>query len=523
LSAARLGPSPTTFRQLRSSALSSAPSDYPPLPTAPPSIGFHLPQLSLFLIIAPGAALSPIGVVDEQIVDAESVSSFFQRHMAMNGAVPPENAHAALLTAIPTDSHQFSSPNPSSASILDADNPSPPPVLPFSLAVLGTGCSAPNKYRSVSSYLVDVPCFGTIFVDAGEGCLGQLVRSFGPNRALGLLANLRLLIITHLHGDHCFSIPDVIHGHFEAVAALAQSRGETVATPLWPLAVAGPGRVQYYLDSTPLPGPVKFFSIASIEDPVILPQVVALQKHIDWLIRTANVESAATPCLRLTFAPAQHEPPALAVRFDLTLPGYRSVALTFSGDSGPCNAIASLASGSAASPLPPLSVLVHEASFALDPPGITEARSRGHSCVGDALAVAAIANVDYLITTHFSQRYGPLPPRMLSSEPAAAVWPQVAALPRAANLSDMGVQPDPLPRIQWDDTKCVATVSSPDPGSNPVPLTFPKVIAGYDCIVLSPSRLEFAACVAAELDRLQALAELQPQNGIDADAELLCE
>ena len=73
---------------------------------------------------------------------------------------------------------------------------------------LGTGSSIPSRLRNVSgTFLYHKQ--GSILFDAGEGTLGQLSLVFGND--LGkYLKSLKLLFISHLHGDHqlgAFSVP----------------------------------------------------------------------------------------------------------------------------------------------------------------------------------------------------------------------------------------------------------------------------------------------------------------------------
>ncbi|KAG9016669.1 hypothetical protein FRB90_002586 [Tulasnella sp. 427] len=48
------------------------------------------------------------------------------------------------------------------------------------ITTLGTGSAMPSKYRNVSATLIQIPNYGNILLDAGEGTWGQLARQFGP-------------------------------------------------------------------------------------------------------------------------------------------------------------------------------------------------------------------------------------------------------------------------------------------------------------------------------------------------------
>lgn len=90
------------------------------------------------------------------------------------------------------------------------------------VTTLGTGSAVPSKYRNgiyrfssrcrspvmmlisatVSATLIqDSSDDGSILLDVGEGTLGRLKRHFGEEWR-GILADLRIIFISHLHADH---------------------------------------------------------------------------------------------------------------------------------------------------------------------------------------------------------------------------------------------------------------------------------------------------------------------------------
>lgn len=79
------------------------------------------------------------------------------------------------------------------------------------LTFLGTSAGAPTKDRNVSAMALE---FLTVkeqknapwlLIDCGDGTLLQLFKT--PIR----LANLSAILITHLHGDHCFGLANVLN------------------------------------------------------------------------------------------------------------------------------------------------------------------------------------------------------------------------------------------------------------------------------------------------------------------------
>lgn len=81
---------------------------------------------------------------------------------------------------------------------------------------LGTGSSAPSKYRNVSATLLRVPGCGSYLFDCGEGTLGQLRRLYTPPELEGLFRDLKAVWISHLHADHHLGTTSVIKAWYEA-------------------------------------------------------------------------------------------------------------------------------------------------------------------------------------------------------------------------------------------------------------------------------------------------------------------
>jgi ribonuclease Z len=72
----------------------------------------------------------------------------------------------------------------------------------YSGIILGSGSAIPSKYRNVSSVYFDIPGYGTMLLDAGEGSHGQLFRALGPEHLRDALLRLRVIFVSHLHADH---------------------------------------------------------------------------------------------------------------------------------------------------------------------------------------------------------------------------------------------------------------------------------------------------------------------------------
>ena len=167
------------------------------------------------------------------------------------------SASASTLAANSVIDDTSSPPSSSSQPPQPPKKPSPPrlPLLspplppcdaqaaPTGLAVtwLGTSSGAPTKSRNVSSVAVRGRR-RAVLVDAGEGSAKQLADLGGaPNNKGVPLSNVGTILITHLHGDHCFglaaTLAAVCSARAEAARALHQKAvldAEESGTPIPP-------------------------------------------------------------------------------------------------------------------------------------------------------------------------------------------------------------------------------------------------------------------------------------------------
>mgnify|MGYP000600667949 FL=1 len=71
------------------------------------------------------------------------------------------------------------------------------------LIALGTGSLAPTRERNQSGHLLRWGAAGVLF-DPGEGTQRQMTLAGVPARCI------RIICLTHLHGDHCLGLPGVL-------------------------------------------------------------------------------------------------------------------------------------------------------------------------------------------------------------------------------------------------------------------------------------------------------------------------
>ena len=78
---------------------------------------------------------------------------------------------------------------------------------------LGTSSMKPGKYRNVSSILIENKISKDkkyILFDCGEGTYQQLIEKFGFKITENILLNIRLIAISHKHGDHMLGLIKIL-------------------------------------------------------------------------------------------------------------------------------------------------------------------------------------------------------------------------------------------------------------------------------------------------------------------------
>ena len=184
------------------------------------------------------------------------------------------------------------------------------------LQVLGSGGPETQTGRAGSSYLIWVDGKARVLIDSGGGSALR----FGQARAQ--MADLDVILFTHLHADHSVDLPALVHSSFF----------EQRKTPLPMFGPAG---------NKLMPGTVTFVRI--LFDPTrgayrYLGDFVSPQQKGSYKLRPLNIEiKSRNPVrafgnerLRASAIPVRHGPiPALAWRIDI---GNKSVTLSGDGD-----------------------------------------------------------------------------------------------------------------------------------------------------------------------------------------------
>ena len=213
----------------------------------------------------------------------------------------------------------------------------------------------PRPGSACSSYLIRTSATGVLF-DLGPGAVGKLQLTID-------LARLDAIVVSHMHPDHFFDLVPLRYGLKYGAAA-----GER-QVPLW----VPPGGSAVLAELADLVGRgahPHFFDDA-------------------YVVREFD---PARPLqigdLRLRFCLTRHYIPAFSVRAE-----YNGGSITYSADTGPCDAVVERARNS--------SLFLCEAALGLG----SEDGERGHSNAYEAGEMAAHAGVDRLVLTHYPAQF----------------------------------------------------------------------------------------------------------------------
>jgi len=177
------------------------------------------------------------------------------------------------------------------------------------ITLLGTGAAWPDADRSSPAFLLQhqgIP----FLIDCGGGTSHQLMKAGVPP------STLEIVLLTHIHIDHCVEFPSLVFG-----AYLTGKEGG--------FRLFGPPGTEHFAKS--VFGDTYDFAI---------PMMKQLRKK-DIVVTTREVESGRVldlPGLEIESTPVHHGIPTIAYRF--TAAG-KSVVL--SGDTAPCDNIVKIA------------------------------------------------------------------------------------------------------------------------------------------------------------------------------------
>ncbi|CAL1709190.1 unnamed protein product [Somion occarium] len=282
---------------------------------------------------------------------------------------------------------------------------------------LGTSSAAPSKYRNVSSTLIQIPNYGNILLDAGEGTWGQLIRFYGddPDHKSGVwefLRNLKCIFVSHAHGDH----------HIGLIKLLAM-RKQLRVPPTSPLWVVSLHPILLYLqefsdledlglNSPDGNGVIPVLSDALSWRPARKYLGGVASENQPWLDQNKSRALARDMCESLGLSDF------VTVDVDHKVRCYGSVikhkdnwSIVFSADTKPTNNLVRAGEGA--------TLLIHEATMGDDQ--ADAAKEKAHSTFGQAIEIGRKMEAKNILLTHFSARYPRLPPASMQDNTTWAV------------------------------------------------------------------------------------------------------
>ncbi|KIX07277.1 uncharacterized protein Z518_01930 [Rhinocladiella mackenziei CBS 650.93] len=312
-----------------------------------------------------------IQIVPDLVIDDREVPANLDPNKAETTMEP------AVRESLPDDTSPFCKDILTTTSSLDLDEPE--------IITLGTGSSAPSKYRNVSAVLLRMPNeMGNYLFDCGEGTMGQLKCLYSGEQLDQILANLKIIWISHLHADHHLGTISVLRAAFEARRRLAKA-GKLCPSP--PCLISEINMMDY-MD--------EYQSVLDIPTESLCTPVAC-----HWIegmtVRGEKFDFTQTdiPITELKTVRVNHchGSQAISVTFSS---GFK---FSYSGDCRPSETFCQIGADS--------DVLVHEATFDDGMEG--DAMAKKHCTTGEAVGVALEMRAKNLILTHFSQRYQKIP------------------------------------------------------------------------------------------------------------------
>ncbi|KAH9053195.1 hypothetical protein EDB87DRAFT_1815754 [Lactarius vividus] len=271
---------------------------------------------------------------------------------------------------------------------------------------LGTNSATSSRYRNVSGNFIQIPDWGNLLLDAGEGTWGQMARYFGtdparPSNVWQALRELKCIFISHAHADH--------HVGLAKILAMRKQLDPPPPGPLYLISIL---TVHLYLreltdlenlglsDSTDTPN-----GVIPILSDVLNLRGRCQTERTGWKSHDHSRKAAQMLCAelglnRLNTIDVLHRTRA----FGLVVTHQDGWRLVFSGDTMPSDALAQAGEGA--------TLLIHEATMGDDQEEMAHAKA--HSTISQAIGVAKRMRAQNVLLTHFSSRY-PTMPRYLGS------------------------------------------------------------------------------------------------------------
>lgn len=277
---------------------------------------------------------------------------------------------------------------------------------------LGTSSAVPRPgLRNVSSMLLQFASGSTTMIDCGEGTQHQLMRSSVK------MGNIDNILLTHLHGDHCYGFFGLVHtlnmgGRTQPLNVYGPSGVEELVRSV--LRLTG-GWDAFELRITELiPDKEHSFDLRSSSNEFLVHVTACPMVHRLTAFGYVFKEAAQARVLDSSMAKqlGVMEGPDLGKLksgLDVSLPDgriVRSAEVTVSGRAARTVAILqdTSDSSSAVPHIQNCDLLIHEATYQASLR--EQAIQYGHSTTVMAAEVARAVKAKLLVLTHFSSRYG---------------------------------------------------------------------------------------------------------------------
>lgn len=252
----------------------------------------------------------------------------------------------------------------------------------FELVFLGTGSAEPSKFRGSSAILLQTEGKHSMLLDAGEGSIGQLRRKFGSAGVDEVLRSLQCVWLSHKHADHVLGMLSIIHAYpteapkLTIIGPSAVKRWISEAVSLW----ADMGynfRPFQFLHCNA-------FSEGIFSRPAGNGALGNAEQDTQGFLK-----NLALLGLRSIYVDHCHE------AYGLVIHGHSGWSIVYSGDTRPCHRLIQAGGG--------CSLLIHEATF--EDNLSDHAIRKRHSTVLEAIDVGLQMRAQFVVLTHFSQRY----------------------------------------------------------------------------------------------------------------------
>ncbi|RXW24848.1 hypothetical protein EST38_g1005 [Candolleomyces aberdarensis] len=318
---------------------------------------------------------------------------------------------------------------------------------------LGTGSAVPGKYRTVSSTLIQIPNWGNILLDAGEGTYYQLARHFGEDGARDVLRDLKCLFVSHAHADHHMG-----------VGMLLRKRLELDPQPAHPLYLVTIRTVHLSLREMQA---LEYLGIQDISpsesmEPDSGNGVIPIMSEAlhfkrpgvytysgpwgiggtePWLDVNRSTANAAALCQSLGLDKMSTVDMIHGTKcYGLVLSHHEGWSIVFSGDTESSENLVQAGQGA--------TLLIHEATMADDQ--VDLAKAKKHSTFGQAIDIGRRMKAEKILLTHFSARHPKVPMTLLELNSASSSCDASASSDAAAAAPSLSPSSSPIVALAFD-------------------------------------------------------------------------